>query len=159
MLNLHACAPPHTPTVLPCHTSTHRVQLKAVLMAVYFGADHFVWAHQIGLTNDKKAGEQWGKISVYAWMFGSICTVLAESWQIALLSVTRKEVCMRLLTGHLITPRACFPSPLSLSHLRTHQPLSPSHAHACAHAHTCIHHMFTHHLLTHTHRVRVRRTT
>ncbi len=29
-----------------------------MLMAVYFGADHVVWAHQIGLISDKKVGER-----------------------------------------------------------------------------------------------------
>ena len=31
----------------------HHVQLKALLNAVYFGADHVVWASQAGLTTNK----------------------------------------------------------------------------------------------------------
>lgn len=61
-------------------------------MAMYFGADHFVWAYQIGLTTDKAAGERWSKISLYSWALGSVCTVLTESYQIARLSVKRREV-------------------------------------------------------------------
>lgn len=34
------------------------IQLKAALMAIYFGADHLVWAYQIGLTTDKAASER-----------------------------------------------------------------------------------------------------
>ncbi|KXZ52234.1 hypothetical protein GPECTOR_10g865 [Gonium pectorale] len=66
-------------------------KVKAVLMAVYFGADHVVWAHQIGLIADKKVGERYQKLSLWSWALGSVCTVAAESWQIAALSVVRKE--------------------------------------------------------------------
>eukprot|EP00967_Tisochrysis_lutea_P141523 scaffold260118_cov21-Tisochrysis_lutea.AAC.2 len=66
-------------------------------MAVYFGADHFVWAYQIGLLNDKQTGERFQKVSVSAWALGSVCTIISESWQIARLSVTRKEVRIILL--------------------------------------------------------------
>lgn len=34
------------------------LQLKALLMAIYFAADHVVWAHQIGIITDKKVGER-----------------------------------------------------------------------------------------------------
>mmetsp|Transcript_7954 Transcript_7954/g.21223 ORF Transcript_7954/g.21223 Transcript_7954/m.21223 type:complete len:235 (+) Transcript_7954:101-805(+) len=64
---------------------------KSIAMAVYFGADHFVWAYQIGLLNDKQTGERFQKVSVSAWALGSVCTIISESWQIARLSVTRKE--------------------------------------------------------------------
>ncbi|KAF5833224.1 peroxisomal biogenesis factor 11 [Dunaliella salina] len=64
---------------------------KSILMAVYFGADHFVWACQIGLLNDKQTGERFQKVSLSAWALGSVCTIISESWQIARLSVTRKE--------------------------------------------------------------------
>ena len=33
-------------------------QLKGVLMAVYFGADHVVWAGQAGLVSDKQLLER-----------------------------------------------------------------------------------------------------
>lgn len=66
-------------------------KLKAVLMATYFGADHFVWAHQIGLIADKKTGERFQKLSLWSWALGSACTVAAEAFQIASTSVPRKE--------------------------------------------------------------------
>lgn len=66
-------------------------KLKALLMAVYFGADHFVWAHQIGILNDKAAAEKWQKLSLWSWALGSVCTVFGEAWQIIELSVVRKE--------------------------------------------------------------------
>lgn len=37
-------------------------QAKALLMAVYFGADHLVWAYQIEILNDKKTGERVQKV-------------------------------------------------------------------------------------------------
>jgi hypothetical protein len=71
----------------------HALQFKNVLMAIYFGADHFVWAYQIGLTTDKAAGERWQKLSLRAWALGSLCTVGVETYQILMSGVTRKEVC------------------------------------------------------------------
>ncbi len=48
-------------------------------MAIYFGGDHFVWAHQIGIVPaNKTAMERWQKISLYSWALGSLCTVAAE---------------------------------------------------------------------------------
>ena len=32
----------------------YHIQIKSILMAVYFAGDHFVWAHKIGLTTDKQ---------------------------------------------------------------------------------------------------------
>ncbi|KAG2500202.1 hypothetical protein HYH03_001782 [Edaphochlamys debaryana] len=66
-------------------------KVKAVLMAVYFGADHVVWAHQIGLIQDKKVGERYQKLSLWSWALGSLCTVATESYGIASTSVVRKE--------------------------------------------------------------------
>jgi hypothetical protein len=66
-------------------------KLKGLLMAIYFGADHLVWAHQIGLTTDKKFGERAQKVSLYSWALGSVCTIIGESWQISLKMVQRKE--------------------------------------------------------------------
>ncbi len=44
-LNLQICAAPV-------------LQLKGVLMAIYFGADHIVWASQAGLYTDKQGTER-----------------------------------------------------------------------------------------------------
>lgn len=56
-------------------------QAKAVLMAMYFAADHCVWAHQIGLTSNKQLADKFQKLSLYSWALGSVCTILVESWQ------------------------------------------------------------------------------
>ena len=34
------------------------LQLKGILMAIYFGADHIVWASQAGLYTDKQGTER-----------------------------------------------------------------------------------------------------
>ena len=39
------------------------MQLKGVLMAVYFGADHVVWAGQAGLVANKQLLERWRRFS------------------------------------------------------------------------------------------------
>ncbi len=63
-----------------------------MLTAIYFGADHFVWAYQIGLITNKTTGERWQKVSLWSWALGSVCTVVAESLGIAAsMSVPRKE--------------------------------------------------------------------
>ncbi|PNH09763.1 Peroxisomal membrane protein 11D [Tetrabaena socialis] len=66
-------------------------KVKLALMAVYFGADHVVWAHQIGLITDKKVGERYQKLSLWSWALGSVCTLAAEGYSIAAQSVVRKE--------------------------------------------------------------------
>jgi hypothetical protein len=58
-------------------------KLKDVLMATYFAADHVVWANQIGLLPEtkagKKAGERAQKVSLWSWALGSACTVVLEA--------------------------------------------------------------------------------
>lgn len=66
-------------------------KLKALLMATYFGADHFVWAYQIGLISNKQLGERCQKISLYSWALGSILTAGVEGYQIATLQVVQKD--------------------------------------------------------------------
>lgn len=53
-------------------------KLKDLLMAVYFASDHFVWAYQIGLINDKALGERFQKTSLWGWALGSVCTGVLE---------------------------------------------------------------------------------
>lgn len=47
-------------------------------MATYFAADHVVWAHQIGLLNNKAAGERAQKVAAAAaaWPRGPLCSGL-----------------------------------------------------------------------------------
>lgn len=67
------------------------LKLKDVLMAVYFAADHVVWAYQIGLVNDKSTGERFQKISLWGWALGSVCTVVLETMAIAEAAAPRAD--------------------------------------------------------------------
>lgn len=66
------------------------LKLKDVLMALYFAADHVVWAYQIGLVTDKVVGERMQKISLWSWALGSVCGVVSESTAIVRLSKRRE---------------------------------------------------------------------
>lgn len=48
-------------------------------MAIYFAADHVVWAYQIGLISDKTTGERAQKTSLWGWALGSVCTAALET--------------------------------------------------------------------------------
>jgi hypothetical protein len=71
------------------------LQLKDVLMATYFAADHVVWAYQIGLITDKKTGERSQKVSLWSWALGSVLTMVIEAN--AILSVSRNVDYSRLV--------------------------------------------------------------
>eukprot|EP00877_Chromochloris_zofingiensis_P005583 jgi/Chrzof1/15025/Cz09g24120.t1 len=64
-------------------------KLKDILMAIYFAADHVVWAFQIGLVTDKTTGERAQKVSLWGWALGSVCTILLEANGIAQASARR----------------------------------------------------------------------
>ena len=51
-------------------------------MAVYFGADHVVWAQQAGLLNNKQLTTRAQKASLYGWFGGSLCTVMGELYEL-----------------------------------------------------------------------------
>ena len=63
-----SCRKQPWPACLPCkivvqHSPLQRclapvLQLKGILMAIYFGADHIVWASQAGLYTDKQGTER-----------------------------------------------------------------------------------------------------
>jgi hypothetical protein len=55
------------------------LQLKDLLMATYFAADHVVWTFQIGLISDKKTGERAQKASLWSWALGSVLTMIIEA--------------------------------------------------------------------------------
>lgn len=55
------------------------VQLKDLLLATYFTADHVVWAFQIGLIQDKTVGERAQKVSLWGWALGSVLTMIIEA--------------------------------------------------------------------------------
>ena len=58
-------------------------QVKPLLMAVYFGADHVVWASQAGLLADKETTRRAQKASFYGWLGGSVCTVASELFELS----------------------------------------------------------------------------
>ena len=53
-------------------------KLKPVLMAIYFAADHVVWAQQAGLLANKDLTNHAQKCSLYGWFGGSLCTIVQE---------------------------------------------------------------------------------
>mmetsp|Transcript_19244 Transcript_19244/g.58089 ORF Transcript_19244/g.58089 Transcript_19244/m.58089 type:complete len:262 (-) Transcript_19244:773-1558(-) len=57
-------------------------KLKSLLNALYFGADHVVWASQAGLITDKTKVERAQKLSLYSWLGASLCTVAGELTEI-----------------------------------------------------------------------------
>jgi hypothetical protein len=52
-------------------------------MAIYFGADHIVWAQQAGLINNKQLTDRAQKASLYGWFGGSLCTLASELYELA----------------------------------------------------------------------------
>lgn len=53
-------------------------KLKPILMAIYFGADHVVWAQQAGLLQNKEFTARAQKWSLRGWLGGSLCTIIQE---------------------------------------------------------------------------------
>ena len=52
-------------------------------MAIYFGADHIVWAQQAGILNNKELTDKAQKASLYGWFGGSLCTIVGEIYELA----------------------------------------------------------------------------
>jgi hypothetical protein len=65
----------------PLHTQALN-KLKALLNALYFGADHVVWASQAGLTTNKALVDRAQKVSLYSWLGASCCTIASELTEI-----------------------------------------------------------------------------
>lgn len=84
----HQCNEVFTMFYCPCMVAC-AAQAKDVLMALYFAADHVVWAHQIGLLQDKRTGERAQKVSLYSWALGSVATMVLEANTILLVSSCR----------------------------------------------------------------------
>ncbi|KAI3436582.1 hypothetical protein D9Q98_005998 [Chlorella vulgaris] len=59
------------------------IKLKPLLMSIYFGADHVVWAQQAGLLNNKSLTDRAQKTSLYGWFGGSLCTIILELYELA----------------------------------------------------------------------------
>jgi hypothetical protein len=75
------------------------LQLKDVLMATYFAADHVVWAYQIGVISDKKIGERLQKVSLWSWALGSVLTMIMEANAILSVSTQRSVMTSRHAAG------------------------------------------------------------
>ena len=57
-------------------------KIKPVLMSIYFGGDHVVWASQAGLLSNKEITQRAQKASLYGWFGGSLCTIVSEIYEI-----------------------------------------------------------------------------
>ena len=57
-------------------------KIKPVLMSIYFGGDHVVWASQAGLLTNKQVAQKAQKASLYGWFGGSLCTIIGEMYEI-----------------------------------------------------------------------------
>jgi hypothetical protein len=66
-------------------------KLKPALMALYFAGDHVVWAQQAGLLDKSRAGAvaRAQRASLYCWVGGSLCTIVAEAAELAALTRRR----------------------------------------------------------------------
>jgi hypothetical protein len=56
-------------------------KIKPILMAIYFGGDHVVWASQAGLLANKNIITRAQKASLYGWFGGSLCTIVTEIYE------------------------------------------------------------------------------
>lgn len=65
-------------------------KLKPILMSIYFGADHVVWAQQAGLLSNKELTDRAQKASMYGWLGGSLCTIVGEIYEIQAITSRRK---------------------------------------------------------------------
>lgn len=76
------------------------VQIKDLLMATYFAADHVVWAFQIGLIQDKKVGERAQKTSLWGWALGSVLTMIIEANNILSVSYLQQTGVVLITFSH-----------------------------------------------------------
>ena len=53
--------------------------VKAVGMAVYMGADHFVWAGQAGVIKDKDLAGNMQKLSLWGWFAASCASLIMQT--------------------------------------------------------------------------------
>lgn len=66
-------------------------KLKLVLNAIYFGADHVVWAGQAGIYLNKESLERWQKTSLWSWFGASSCTIVNECYELAQIAKTHRK--------------------------------------------------------------------
>ncbi|QDZ25636.1 peroxisomal membrane protein 11 [Chloropicon primus] len=56
---------------------------QMLLMALYFGGDHVVWAKSAGIIEDAETATLAKKVSMYSWFGGSICKALNEMFELS----------------------------------------------------------------------------
>jgi len=61
-------------------------RMKGLLLANYFLFDHFVWAHNAGLTADKSGLKKLQKISLWSWFGGSVVGAVLQAVSLVRLS-------------------------------------------------------------------------
>merc|ERR1711933_574423 len=54
---------------------------QMLLMALYFGGDHLVWAKSSGILEDAETANMAKKVSMYSWFGGSVCKALVEMFE------------------------------------------------------------------------------
>jgi len=66
---------------------------QMVLMALYFGGDHLVWAKSAGLIEDADTASLAKKVSMWSWFGGSVCKAILEMYSLSkLVSKTNKQL-------------------------------------------------------------------
>ncbi|KAG7669317.1 hypothetical protein Ndes2437B_g05463 [Nannochloris sp. 'desiccata'] len=66
-------------------------KIKPILMSIYFGGDHVVWASQAGLLANKDITSRAQKTSLYGWFGGSLCTIVTEIYESNRITMQRKD--------------------------------------------------------------------
>ncbi|WZN66504.1 peroxisomal membrane protein 11 [Chloropicon roscoffensis] len=56
---------------------------QMLLMALYFGGDHLVWAKSAGVLEDAETANMAKKVSMYSWFGGSVCKALVEMFELS----------------------------------------------------------------------------
>jgi hypothetical protein len=66
---------------------------QMLLMALYFGGDHLVWAKSAGVIDDAETATLAEKVSMWSWFGGSVCKALVEMFELSkLVSKTNQEL-------------------------------------------------------------------
>jgi len=66
---------------------------QMLLMALYFGGDHLVWAKSSGILEDAETATLAKKVSMYGWFGGSVCKALVEMFELSkLVSKTNQKL-------------------------------------------------------------------
>jgi len=69
---------------------------QMLLMALYFGGDHVVWAKSAGLIEGAETATLAKKVSMYSWFGGSVCKALVQMFELSKL-VSRTNAKLKTL--------------------------------------------------------------